>query len=300
MKRFVVKALSDRFQVDVVGQGKDIEFYSVFGQEFPQASLNSDALKVWITGENRDPRHIVYDLHFGFQANPLLGDRSIRFPLWIFYIDWWGDDTPVGIERLLAPRRMTERPGFCNFIYSKDMSFRAEVFHRLSRRERVDSLGRVLNNVGGPVRSKMDALARYRFTLAFENIRASGYVTEKMLEPLAAGSIPIYWGADEARVDFNPDAFVDATRFASVDALIDHVLALSKDEAALRALAEAPIFAHGVPYEHTPKFFADRIEQALDNPAARALGRELNRELVPRQTVRVRLKAISRRLRGRA
>ena len=300
MQGFVVNALSDRFDVDVVRFGKDVEFYSVFGQEFPGAVLKSDALKVWITGENRDPRHIVYDLHFGFHANPLLGDRSIRFPLWIFYIDWWRDDTPASLSQLLAPRRMDARPGFCNFIYSKDMSFRAEVFARLGARRHVDSLGGVLNNVGGRVRSKHEALATYRFTLAFENIRAYGYVTEKMLQPLAAGSIPIYWGAPEAAQDFNPEAFIDATQFRSVEALCDHVLALSQDEAALRRIAEAPIFADGMPYHHKPAFFADRIEAALDTPGRRVYGKKINAALAPRQTARIRFKALGRQLRRRA
>lgn len=299
-KQFVLKSLGEKYEVLVERCGKDIQFFGVFGEEFPDAVHQSKALKVWITGENRDPRHIIYDLHFGFQQNPLLGERSIRFPLWIFYIDWWNQNFLMSPARLMAPRHLDERPKFCNFICSKDMSFRAEVFHRLTQRRRVDSLGGVLNNVGGRVASKMDALKQYRFTLAFENILAYGYVTEKILQPLAAGSIPIYWGASEARTDFNPNAFIDATQFISVDALIDHVLALADDPVALKTMAEAPIFSGPIPYEHTPGFFVDRIEQALADPSARGLGHGINEILAPKQTARVRLKSWSRRIRGRA
>jgi hypothetical protein len=299
MSRFVLKALSERYNVTVERFGTDIEFYSVFGQEFPEQIMNSNALKVWMTGENRDPRHIVYDLHFGFQKNPLLGQRSFRFPLWILYIDWWNDNSIMSINRLLAPRHIDDRPYFCNFIYSKDMSFRAEFFQRMNERRNVDSLGRILNNQGGQVSSKMNALMKYRFTLAFENIRAHGYVTEKILEPLAAGSIPIYWGASEVQQDFNPDAFIDVMKFESVDAVIDHVLEISENRSALKALTEAPIFNGPVPYYHTPSFFVDQIEDALKDPSKRNVGRSINRQLAPYQSLKIRLKAWSRRLHGK-
>lgn len=297
VQHFVRKALAPLYEVHVEPVGRDIQFFSVFGQEFPEQVLHSDALKVWITGENRDPRHVAYDLYFGFQRNPLLGARSIRFPLWIFYIDWWDRGGPLSIEALTGPRRFAPRERFCNFIYSKDASYRAEIFYRFNERRRVDSLGGVLNNVGARVGDKLEALSRYQFTLAFENMLAPGYVTEKILQPLAAGSIPIYWGAPEAKSDFNPACFVDANAFDSVEALIDHVLALASDEAAMRAMVEAPIFQDGVPTHHTPDFFAQRISEALDSPALRAPGLQLNAALAPRQTFKIKARAVARRVR---
>lgn len=279
---FFVRALRSRFDLRIESLGRDLQLFSVFGHRLPQSVVHSPALKVWFTGEVRDPQFIVYDLHFGFTANALLPGRSFRFPLWSTNIDWWGGRGPLAIERLLAPRRFSPKPKFCNFIYSNPMSFRAEVFHRLDRRRRVDSLGGVANNAGGRVADKMAALANYQFTLAFENCRSPGYVTEKLLEPLAAGSIPIYWGAPEAGSDFNPAAFIDATDFPSLDALVDHVLSLADEPAACRALAEAPIFPEGaVPYHHRPEFFLDRIEEALATPELRAVGRDLNPLLLP-------------------
>jgi hypothetical protein len=37
------------------------------------------------------------------------------------------------------------------------------------------------------------------FTLAFENSDATGYVTEKLYQPLLAGSVPIYGGTADLR-----------------------------------------------------------------------------------------------------
>ena len=68
----------------------------------------------------------------------------------------------------------------------------------------VDSYGTCLQNKPWPEglaplhgSRKLSLLARYKFTLAFENSRAAGYVTEKLFQPLIAGSLPIYWGAPD-------------------------------------------------------------------------------------------------------
>ncbi len=42
--------------------------------------------------------------------------------------------------------------------------------------------------------SKVDVFRRYRFALVFENQRQPGYVTEKFLDCLLDGTVPIYWG----------------------------------------------------------------------------------------------------------
>ncbi len=41
--------------------------------------------------------------------------------------------------------------------------------------------------------AKSCALSRFAFTLAVENSEDEGYATEKLWQPLLAGSVPIYW-----------------------------------------------------------------------------------------------------------
>jgi len=52
-----------------------------------------------------------------------------------------------------------------------------------------------MRNYRGYVSSKVSLLKRYRFCLVMENQRQTGYVTEKLLDCIAAGTVPIYWGA---------------------------------------------------------------------------------------------------------
>ena len=45
--------------------------------------------------------------------------------------------------------------------------------------------------------SKMEVLRRYRYALVMENQRQPGYVSEKLLDAVIAGTVPIYWGAPD-------------------------------------------------------------------------------------------------------
>jgi Glycosyltransferase family 10 (fucosyltransferase) C-term len=51
----------------------------------------------------------------------------------------------------------------------------------------------------GRCEDKRSILRRYRWALVMENQRQPGYVTEKVLDAIVAGAVPIYWGAPDAR-----------------------------------------------------------------------------------------------------
>ena len=66
-----------------------------------------------------------------------------------------------------------------------------------------------LNNVGGPVKNKIDFIMDHKFTIAFENSSYPGYTTEKIFEPMLVNSIPLYWGNPLVDRDFNTKSFLN-------------------------------------------------------------------------------------------
>ena len=46
------------------------------------------------------------------------------------------------------------------------------------------------------------------FVIAFENVIEPGYVTEKIVNGMLAGSIPIYYGTEDVKTLFNKDSFI--------------------------------------------------------------------------------------------
>ena len=69
--------------------------------------------------------------------------------------------------------------------------------------------GRVLNTLGHRVADKQAFLRDYKFTIAFENESHPGYTTEKIVEPMLADSIPIYWGDPLVGTDFEVESWLE-------------------------------------------------------------------------------------------
>jgi alpha(1,3/1,4) fucosyltransferase len=62
--------------------------------------------------------------------------------------------------------------------------------------------------------SKLDLLGRYRFNIAYENcMNDVGYVSEKVIDALLAGTVPVYLGNQRVQEVLPQGSFVDARRF---------------------------------------------------------------------------------------
>jgi hypothetical protein len=99
----------------------------------------------------------------------------------------------------------------------------------------------VLNNIGGLVVEKQPFLENYKFTIAFENRSCPGYVTEKIVDPMIARSVPIYWGSPTLDRDFNPRSLVVATGRKMSD-VVDEIASLDCDDDAYRTKMQTPWF----------------------------------------------------------
>ncbi|CAN5613171.1 glycosyltransferase family 10 [soil metagenome] len=66
----------------------------------------------------------------------------------------------------------------------------------------------------GKVGEKNPVLSQYRFSICFENGRdIPGYVTEKILDSLFAGCVPVYWGAPNIAAHIPANCFIDFRDF---------------------------------------------------------------------------------------
>lgn len=108
---------------------------------------------------------------------------------------------PEMVDTLLAPPWRPEKSGHavCFISGSANLSFRNEYVTEMMCHMPVDSYGKVLHNRTLPEdtgrKTKLETIARYRFTLAFENSITEDYVSEKFYDPLLVGSVPVYFGA---------------------------------------------------------------------------------------------------------
>jgi hypothetical protein len=167
-------------------------------------------------------------------------------PQYVFYVD---DARRLvkgaGFDAAASLRAKTK---FCNFVVSNPRCpQRNQFFRMLNRRKRVDSGGRHFNNLGRPIADKLAFVRDYKFTLAFENSASDGYTTEKLVEPMLAGSLPIYWGNPQVALDFNPRSFIDVSAFPDFDAAIDHILKVDADDELYLSYLREPWFNGNTP-----------------------------------------------------
>jgi hypothetical protein len=80
-------------------------------------------------------------------------------------------------------------------------------------------IGQGIGPTGEWWRSKLPALADYRFSIVFENAVYDKYYTEKITDCFATGTVPIYWGTRKVAEDFNKNGIIFWDDFGGVESL---------------------------------------------------------------------------------
>lgn len=82
----------------------------------------------------------------------------------------------------------------------------------------------------GEVANKASVLRQSRFSYCYENSRdIPNYITEKMLDSLIAGCVPIYWGADNVLDHIPANCFIDRRHFSDTADVHRHLLGIDDD-----------------------------------------------------------------------
>lgn len=191
--------------------------------------------------ELRDPAFLAnFDLTMTYERSA---------DVWMPYL------TPSVAADLLTPPQPKDAAWPVARVQSNhyDRSGRNAYAAAIMSRIKVASYGTVLPTVSdaGSIRdrrAKLDVYARHKFTLAFENSIAPDYVTEKLYEPLIAGSVPVYLGAPNA-AEFAPapEAVIDVNQFSGPDEVAKYLDHLSRrpDEYAERLAWKQAGFSSG-------------------------------------------------------
>lgn len=265
--------LRQRYDVEI-SDTPDYLFYGVFGNKHQEY----DCIRIFFTGENVVPNFNHCDYAIGFQ-HIVFEDRYLRYPLWRLYEQAF----IRAMKRTSLTRAEALNRKFCNMVVSNGKrtdGVREQFFDALSEvYKQVDSGGRYRNNVGGPVPDKLAFQAGYKFSFAFENMASNGYCTEKILEPFAVNSVPIYYGDKTVTQDFNPKAFINCHDYNSMEDVIERIKQLDKDDNAYLEMLNEPFFIDG----KCPEYLSEETLKAFlyaifDQPLQSARRRGYNKQ----------------------
>ena len=223
---YFYKILSSGYDVELCDE-PDILIFSCYGKEY----LKYECIRIFYASENIRPDFSACDYAITFDYNNDF--RHYRLPLYELYIDQTGS-----WEQLIRQRSYQEcqaiwraKTKFCCMVVSNGgATERLAFFKKLSDYKQVDSGGKVLNNVGGAVKDKLEFIKDYRFVIAFENASYPGYTTEKIIEPLLTECIPVYWGDPLVTNEFNSSAVLILDSSKSLEKFIDEIISIDQDE----------------------------------------------------------------------
>ena len=227
----------------------DLIVTSVFG------SIHTNPAKtLCYVGENIRPSFMSYGHSLSFDYDTY-GGRNFRLPLWYSRLAWdgfvqkprkdnmhnHGYEELLDIKSLMNPRTldMSIKDKFCVMIAGNPEGLRINLFNSLYRYKPVHGFGNMFNR---PLRkSKFEVLPEYKFCLCPENSVYDGYVTEKLIDAYAGGTVPIYSGTMSVDCDFNENAFINYMNWKDMDKLVSTVEAIDFLDSSYKAIYEQPL-----------------------------------------------------------
>lgn len=209
---------------------------------------------VFYSGENTLPlndNRVILNL-----GHSPTGHNAIRLPHWVSCINWFNTNqtgrNPIQLPIEWAVKsQMIDKSQFTAFIVSNPCNtVRNKAFEKLSQYKPVHSGGRLYNNIGdelftkiggggGGEQKKVEWMRNYKFAITYENSAGNGYVTEKLLHAKMAGCIPIYWGDSKwAETDFVEGSFIDCSKYP--EKIVDCVKYIDENEELYKKMAAIP------------------------------------------------------------
>ena len=236
----------------------------------------SRPLSLFHTYENLRHDAVPADYSISFDLG-VSSPQHYRFPYWMDLVDWShegikGNQNPrygrlLNLNRLLAPlgNHFLEKPDRAVFFSSHLREPRKTLYDILSAHLPVDGMGPSFDGVISDHHQsgfeKFEVLKNYRFNLCPENSAYPGYVTEKIPEAFMADTLPISWIDVNARVDFNPDAFINLLPDAWHG--YDHIMSNLSNRAYLERFASQALLVSRPSIEPFKGFVKNIIQLAL-------------------------------------
>jgi hypothetical protein len=227
----------------------DLVVTSVFGNVYtdPNKTLS-------FIGENIRPNFVNYNYSLSFDYDTY-GGRNFRLPLWYSRIAWpgfiqkprksnshnHGYEDLISIDSLTKGRTldMSQKTKFCAMIAGNPEGLRVNLYNSLSKYKQIDGYG---NMFGNSLRtSKFEILPEYKFCLCPENSIYDGYITEKLIDAYAGGTVPIYSGDISVAEDFNYKTFLNYQETKNMGNFVEYVRGWDNNNEMYKYIYEKPL-----------------------------------------------------------
>lgn len=170
----------------------------------------------------------------------------------------------------------TSKKKFCAYMYSYDVPYRVELFHTITKYKKVDSLGKSCNDDSKKYDREtynsdetyndiaVNKYLEYKFVLALENSIKNGYVTEKLINPILANSIPIYAGPKDIFEFINKKRVIYTHDFPNYEELLKYIEIVDNDDYLYNQIINEPIFINNFLHlDNFESYISDKLDRAF-------------------------------------
>jgi len=266
-----------------IDDNPDILLVSVLGGNISIVKNYKAKIKLFFTGENTayNPYHYQFnddktlkenfDIIVGFKYS------NIRFPLWITYykyLDYKEDEDNI-LKHIQESynKNIKKEKKFLTTLLSHNDSYQNNIrpflYSIMSTYKTVICASTLFNNyptIGNLPSDKIDHISESVFNICPENSYGEGYITEKIIHALEAGTIPIYWASEYPEsniINKNKYIFCDSSDSIKIQKTIDDAV---NNKEIRQSYIDGDVFTKDAGI-HIKKFYDDlknNIKQQLD------------------------------------
>lgn len=110
---------------------------------------------------------------------------------------------------------------------------------------------------------KNEVLRQYRFCYCYENCQIPGYITEKIFAVFKAGSVPIYYGAQNIESYIHSNCYIDFRKFRNHEELYQYLKNMDESEYNNYINNIKEFVKSGDGYFFTPKSFMEFLNKVI-------------------------------------
>jgi len=264
----IIRSISPKFYI------KLRKLYSkLFNKQSLPESKYKNAIKIFYSSEHNKPDMSKCDWAFSYAyEEEIKNSRYMRIPEYF----WFGAGKNLVKPKNYADKIIKQkRKKFCNFIYTNEVDYRIDFLKKLSKYRKVDAPGRSMNNMPPLEKEghrnlsaeewtehKLAFMKDYKFAVAFENYKISGYTDEKLYHAMISGVIPIYYGNPEVEKDFNSRSFIYVNKFKNFNEAIKFIIKVDNDPELYRKILSEPFYHSNAPNKYVdPERIVRRLKK---------------------------------------
>lgn len=210
--------VTNEYKIEIINVNNGYKNRKLTSIIFPLISKDN---KIYIQIRDQEREHIEYLIHKKIIPSNIFIQSSLT--LLKSYIHLYTDlnNKWIKYSQLINLDNLYKlKPNFCCFIVSNPNCWQRNIFYEmLSNKRKVDSLGKLYNNINFIVPSRHNKdeyyklISTYRFMITFENNSLAWYHTEKIYNAFQSYTIPIYWGDILINDTYNINSFIHIKTF---------------------------------------------------------------------------------------